>query len=311
MSKSNVSPIMAHAVDYLSGSDRAEGGLAAMALDTVGLLGSIYSCPIEGSEARDVFTTEDLVLNKPRNGDGTESKNGQGARRAAWLCDTFNYREAWEVPARLVVQVDRLVPQAIAARHYYCDADGKLTLRMAKERGDVGGTMRLVIGGIPASDMYELVDERGELNSRARKSMSMFEPIFQAHQKRAARNEEELREFMLAYPVNANGKADPLFGGAKALTSAQFLKGLVDQARADGVLPPKASAAPKMPTDKGSTFAASVADVLKGLDMILETDESDVALTKQLEEQCDALASKWAAYRVLYPAGRGQADLPL
>lgn len=311
MSKSNISPIVAHARDFLSGSDKAEGGLVAMALDTVGLLDAIYSCPIEGSESRDVFTTADLVLNKPKNGDGTDSKNGQGARRAAWLCDNFNYEFASEVPSRLSVQVDRLVPQAIALRHYYGDDKGGLSIKLVKERGDVRDGHRYVLGKVPAGDMFELVDDGGKPNARARKARDAFAELFEDKVRREPRNDEELYEFMLAYPVSANGRVSIKFGGATALTSSQFLKRLVERARADGVLPPKAASAVKMPTDKGSTFSASVADVLKGLDMILETDESDVALTKQLEGQCDLLASKWAAYRVLYPAGRGQADLPL
>ena len=246
-------------------------------------------------------------LDKPRNEDGSESKVVQGHRREALLMNLFGF-EAWNIPQRMRTAIDRVIPEAIAVRHYYGRDDlskmtgtSSLSIRMVKVPGDINKTSRRVIGGIAAGDMFELVDKEGALNTLGKKSLRLFPAIYRAHTKRDAPDDAALAEFMLAFQVEADGRSSSLFDNAKSLTSVQFLDKLVAAARADGVLPPKDTRNSSGKTDKGIDLATSAAFVLASLDDVLNRDESSVEFSKPLEELMDSVAERWAAYRSAFP----------
>jgi len=287
---------------FLKGSEGAEGGRAAMALDLVDYLSTpvVYTyADKDGTEYRDDFAVRDIVMNKPRNEDGSESKTVQGHRREALLCSVFGF-ESYAIPQRMRTAIDKLIPEAIALWNYYGRSDGSLSVRMAKVPGDLAKTSKRVIGGISAVDMFPLLDGEGKLSALGKKSLRLFPAIFRAHNKRDARDDTELETFMLAFEVEADGRASSLFDGAKALTSAQWLDKLVGKARADGVLPPLATRDTKGKVDKGVDLKASAALVLSSLDEVLGSDEG-MTFSVELETMLDSVAERWAAYRSAFP----------
>ena len=86
MSKPNYNPLLADMQDFLRGSETAEGGRVAMSLDMVSFLDTpiVYKYhDKDNTEYTDSFKVSDIVLDKPRNEDGSESKVVQGHRREA------------------------------------------------------------------------------------------------------------------------------------------------------------------------------------------------------------------------------------
>ena len=306
MTKLNNAPALrANMEAFLKGSEGAEGGRAAMSLDLVDYLNTpiVYSyADRDGTEYRDDFAVKDIVLNKPRNErDGSESKVVQGHRREALLCNVFGF-QPYAIPPRMRSAIDKLIPEAIAIKHYFTREDGSLSIRMGKVPGDLDKTSRRVIGGIAASDMFALVDDEGKLTMLGRKSMRMFPAIYRAHNKRDVRDDTELQRFMLAYEVEADGRASSLFDGSKALTSAQFLDKLVIAARAEGVLPALVARDTKGKVDKGNDLKASAALILASIDTVMTSDESDIEFSLDLGTVLDAVAERWAAYRCRFPS---------
>lgn len=303
MTKPNYNPLLADMEAFLKGAEQSEGGRVALSLDMVAFLDT----PIvhkyqdkDGTEYTDDFRVADLVLNKPRNDDGSESKVVQGHRREAALINLFGF-ESWNIPQRMRTALDRIIPEAIAVRHYFQRDDGSLSVRMVKVPGDLDKTSRRVLGGIAAGDMFELVDKEGALNTLGKKALRLFPAIYRAHTKRDAPDDAMLTEFMLAFQVEADGRASSLFDGAKALTSVQFLDKLVAAARAEGVLPAKDTRNTSGKTDKGVDLKGSASLCLSSLDEVLKTDGSDVTFSAELELMFDAIAERWAAYRSAYP----------
>jgi hypothetical protein len=300
---SNTPALRADMEAFLKGSEGAEGGRAAMALDLVDYLNTpvVHTyADKDGTEYKDDFAVRDIVLNKPRNEDGSESKTVQGHRREALLVNVFGF-DSYAIPQRMRTAIDKLIPEAIALVHYCLNSDGGLAVRMVKVPGDIAKTSRRVIGGIPAVNMFALLDDKGELTGLGKKSLRLFPAIFRAHNKRDARDDAELTTFMCNFQVEADGRASSLFDGAKALTSAQWLDGLVGKARADGVLPALASRDTKGKVDKGVGLKDAVALVLSSLEMVLASDESNTEFSPELETMLDHVAERWAAFRSAFP----------
>lgn len=298
----NASPLQADAREYLTGNDRAEGGRAAMSLHMVPYLATPIVARFHDAKADvdvvDSFTIRDLVMNKPRNVDGSMNVGLQGQRREAAIIDLFGF-DKWNIPPRIQTAMDKIVPEAIAVWHYFGRVDGSLSIHMERVLGSVDGTNRRVIGGIAAGDMFELQDKEGQPTNLAKKSMKAMGTVFKAIKRRDAKSDAELLEFMLAYEVCADGKQNSLFGDAKALTSSQFLKALVEKAIADGVLPAPAKR-DRPREDKGASFAADAANVLAVLEGVLNTDESPVAFDEKLEGVIEQICLKWAAYKAAF-----------
>ena len=305
MTKATNIPVLRSDMEaFLKGSEGAEGGRAALALDLVDYLETpvVYTyADRDGTEYRDDFAVRDIVMNKPRNEDGSESKTVQGHRREALLINVFGF-ESYAIPQRMRTAIDKIIPEAIAIRHFYGRYfDGSLSVRMVKVPGDLAKTSKRVIGGIAAVDMFPLLDGEEKLTALAKKSLRMFPAIFRAHNKRDAKDDAELEAFMLAFQVEADGRASSLFDGTKALTSAQWLDKLVARARAAGVLPPLASRDTKGKVDKGDDLKSASALVLSSLDTVLALDEGDVNFSVEIETVLDAVAERWAAYRSAFP----------
>ena len=299
----NVSPLRADCEAFLKGSEQAEGGRAALSIDMVSYLNTpiVYEyVEKDGSTEKDDFAVHEMVTNKPYNAKGEFHKTLQGHRRAALISSLFGF-ETFNIPTKLSTAIDKLIPEAIALRHYYGRDDGSLAIRMVNVPGSIGNAKRRVIGFIPAGDMFQLVGDDGKPTTVTRKAMQSFTMIYAAHNnRRMPKSDEELLEFMLAYPVEADGKANVLFGGAKALTSAQFLERLVAAAREEGVLP-ALEKRDREKEDKGVSLKASTELVLASLDQVLTTDESDAVFSAEIEAVMDMVAERWAAYRVRFP----------
>lgn len=299
----NTPALRANMEAFLKGSEGAEGGRAAMSLDLVGYLNTpvVYTyADRDGTEYKDDFAVKDIVLSKPRNDDGSESKVVQGHRREALLVNVFGF-ESYAIPSRMRSAIDKLIPEAIALHNYFGRSDGSLSVRMCKVAGDLAKTSKRVIGGIAACDMFALLDDEAKLTSLGRKSMRLFPAIFRAHHKRDPKDDMELESFMLSFEVEADGRANSLFDGAKSLSSAQFLDKLVGKARADGVLPAIVARDTKGKVDKGSDLKASAALLLSSLDTVLSVNESDVVFSREVEVLLDTVAERWAAYRCEFP----------
>ena len=172
MNKSNVPALRADCEAFLKGSEAADGGRAALALDLVEyhFTPIVYSYEEGGLETKDDFVVTDLVLNKPKNAKGEFHKTVQGHRRDAVCVNVFGF-PSYNIPPKLNTALDKLVPESIAVRHYYMREDHTLSIRMIKVPGSYAKSSKRVIGNIPAGDMFPLVDDKGEATALARRGM--------------------------------------------------------------------------------------------------------------------------------------------
>lgn len=305
MSK-NVSPLVADMRAYLEGNEKSEGGIASMSIHLADSLRAILSCEyVDGSSGRDVFEVQDFILNKPRNEDGSVKQAQQAARNTAMLTQLFGF-ESYAIPDGAKQARDKALSAAIALSHFYRDADGKLSVYVRSVPGSTGGK-RNVIGGIPAKDMFELVDDKGELTVAGRATLAAFAPVFHREKKRFPKDDAELRDFMLFYPVESTGSLDPTFRSAKgqplkAKSTSRFLKDLVERAIKEGVHPAPVPKSPKAPVDGGIDLERSVKLLTDWVGMLNEPDgEVEVAPNVEREAMLDKLCEGWAHYRAANP----------
>ena len=306
MSKSNVLPLVVDMRSYLEGQDKSEGGLASMAVNFVPVLGSILSCPDMSDDTgskRDVFTVKEYILNKPRNADGSLSSIQQGARNTAMMVDLFGF-ESYNIPHAAKTARDKALPAAIAIAHYYPNG-----LRIVPTISTAGNGKRNVIGGIPAADMFELVNPDGTLTGSGKATLADFTEEFHSRKSRFPKDDAELVTFMLTYPCSTTGKAAPKFRNAqgnplKALSSSEFLKRLTARAIADKVLPAIVPKKPKTPVDAGTDLGKSAKLLADWVAALVDPDGEPLAAPMpEHEKLMDSLAEKWAAYRAANPRG--------
>ena len=310
MSKlTNIPPLVADMRAYLEGQDKSEGGIAAMTINLVPVLGSMLSCPDLSDDtgtARDVFTVKEYVLNKPRNEDGSLSNNQQGARNTAMMVDLFGF-ETYNIPHAARTARDKALPAAIAVAHYYPSDRGLGGLRVVPTISTAGNGKRNVIGNVPAADMFDLVNTDGTLTGSGKATLASFTPVFHREKKRFPKDDAELVAYMLAYPVETSGRLDPTFRNAqnnalKALSTSEFLKALTARAIADKVLPAPAPKKPKTPVDAGTDIVQSVKLVSDWVALVAADDGEPVAAPLVAHEKMlDELCERWAAYRAVNP----------
>jgi hypothetical protein len=304
MSK-NISPLVADMRAYLEGNEKAEGGIASMSIHLADSLKAILSCDYtDGRSGRDVFEVKDFILDKPRNEDDSVSHLQQSARNVAMLTQLFGF-EAYAIPDGAKQARDKALSAAIALSHYYRDADGKLSVYVRSVPGSTGGK-RNVIGGIPAADMFDLVDAKGALTAAGKATFANFTPVFHREKKRFPKDDAELLAYMLSYPVESTGSIDPTFRGPKAALKAKstsrFLKDLVERAIADGVHPKPVPKKPKLPVDGGVDLERSVKLLTDWVEIISAPDgETDVAPNAEREALLDKFCEAWAHYRAANP----------
>lgn len=309
MSK-NVSPLVADMREYLIGQDKTEGGIAAMSIHLVDVLNSIMSC--EASEPdmpRDVFKVREYVTNPYRNADGSESKVQQGLRNTAMMTTLFGF-EAFAIPDNARSARDKALPAAIALDHYFRGADGKLMVRVEPTFGSTGGK-RNVIGGIPAADMFDLVDDKGALTSAGKATLrgDALRGQFLRDKRRLPKDDGELTSYMLTYEVSTSGQLDSMFKTgagqpARTLSTSRFLSDLRKRAETDGVLIAKPRNRKSERDDSGTDIDKSTKLLVDWVGMMLTPDgEAAAAPSPEREAMMDKLAEAWAAYRCQYPRG--------
>ena len=305
--KSNAPPLALDMREYLEGQDKSEGGIARLTVLLTDSLNAILSCDYVDDDkgGRDVFNVRDYVLDKPRTETGFDQKQ-QGARNVAMMTQLFGF-ESYAIPHAAVTARDKALPAAIAINHYYRDSDGKLMLFVMSVPSVTGGK-RNVISGIPARDMFELVDEKDMLTAAGRATLASFTPVFHRERKRLPKDDAELREYMLAYPVETSGMLEPSFRSGKgqplrAVSTSDFIKQVKERAIKDGVLPAPRSGKPKSPTDSGTDMLKSIRLLSDWVGLISSPDgETETVPLPEHEKALDALCEAWAAYRVAYPA---------
>lgn len=304
MSKSNVLPLVVDMRSYLEGHDKTEGGLASMAVNFVPVLDSILSCPDMSDDTgskRDVFKVKDYILNKPRNADGSFSSIQQAARNTAMMTDLFGF-ESYNIPHAAKTARDKALPAAIAIAHYYPNG-----LRIVPTASTYG--KRNVLGGIPAADMFDLVNPDGTLTGSGKSTLADFTEEFYSRKSRFPKDDAELVTFMLTYPCSTTGKAAPKFRNAqgnplRALASSEFLKRLTARAIADKVLPAIVPKKPKTPVDAGTDLGKSAKLLADWVAALVDPDGEPLAAPMpEHEKLMDSLAEKWAAYRAANPRG--------
>lgn len=308
MSK-NISPLVADMREHLAGHDKVEGSLGALTVHLADSLKSVLSCEYadDNKSGRDVFTVAEYILDKPRNDDGSASQLQQSARNVAMMTTLFGF-ESYNIPHPAVTARDKALPAAIALSRYYRDSDGKLTAYVMAVPGTSGGK-RNVIGGIPARDMFDLVNPDGSLTASGKATFSDFHRVFYREKKRMPKDDGELLAYMLAFPVETSGRGDPAFRNVKgqslkAVSTSTFIKALTERAIKDGVLPKPIPKKPKAPVDSGTDLVKSVKLLTDWVAMLNAPDgEVDVAPNAEREAMLDKLAEAWACYRANNPRG--------
>ena len=302
-----MSPLVADMREFLTGHDKTEGGIAALSVHMADALKSVLSCEYVDDETngRDVFTVGDYILNKPRNADGSLAQRQQGARNVAFMATMFGF-EPFNIPHPAVTARDKALPAAIALSHFYRSSAGKLTVFVMQVPGTSGGK-RNVIGGIPASDMFDLVDDNGVLTTSGKATLSSFTPVFHRERKRFPKSDAELAEYMLSYTLETTGKLEPAFrngaGNAlKAPSTSQFIRELVARAIKAGVLPNPPKKAAKATVDPGTDLLRSAKLLGDWAAQLCEPDgEVDLAPNEEREAMMDRLVTAWTQYRAANP----------
>ena len=313
MKKLNVSPLVGAMREHLQGKDKVEGGLAALAVGLADSLDAVLSCEwADERNGRDVFTVREYITDKPRNeGDQSHWRAQQELRNSAMLTQLFGF-ESYAIPDGAKQARDKALPAAIALDHFYRDGEGKLSIYVRSVPGSTGNK-RNVLGGIPAADMFSLVDADGALTPEGKATFAVFAPVFHRERKRFPHDDAELQGYMVAYPVESTGSLDPSFrtgngkSALRAKSSSKFLSDLVEQAIKAGVLPPPPPRNTKGKVDAGLDIDKSAKLLVDWVAMISAPDgEVDAAPNDEREAALDRLCEAWAAYRVANPRG----DLP-
>lgn len=301
--KSNASLLMQGFGNLVTGSDTVEGGLAQMILGWLPVLDTPIRWSVgEGAEAKsEVFTAAEYVIKPAAN------TKLQGFRLAAIGADLLGRPDDVE-PLRgaLKGNVVKTLRAAVAVRHFYGDK-----LRLITVLGH-GGKKRSAIMGIPAGDMFDLLEKLPEgsepkLNSAGRAVGNLF---IRARSKssRRAYTDAQLVAAVLSEEVACDGQADEKYG--VTWSSVQFCERMFKRGVAAGLLPDAKSrntgddvgehAAKTAQTVKN--FSAKIEQVRDWLMMCNAPDgEVQIAPTPEQEAVLDVIAEQWAAYRSAHP----------
>jgi hypothetical protein len=276
--------------------DQVAGGYALMCIGWLDYLNTpIVHTVGEGDSAeRDSFLVHELATAK--------DAKVQGARGRAVLSDVLGIKpdDFGVYPAAAVTARDKTLPAAVVISKVYGgikSKDNPRGLELVQVPGN-GGKLRYVVGNIPAGDMFELLEESGALNKRGRAAAATLRPVF-VHIHKREPSPEELVEFILAYPQQADGSTNTLFGGQN-WTQDKMLTVLRARGVEMGLLP--------APNPKGT--AGKVKELAKSLQWVSETlgavmavddDGKPAPVSAEIARMMDNLAESWAAYRAARP----------
>lgn len=286
--------------NILTGTETVEGGLAQMVLGWLPVLDTTLRWSIgQGADAvAGLFTVAEQYANPlPDN-------KKQGARLAVIGTDLLGLSEDDPMPDVLKNKVKDTARAAIAIRHFYGDDK----LKLATIYGH-NGKRRTVITGVPASDMFDLLEKQPDgapvkLNAAGRK---VANAIVRDHKGRPL-TEAQLINRVLTREMTCDGAIDGAYG--KTWATSTFCSRMFQRGVAAGILPP---AKPRTTGDDvgehasksaitAKNFSAQIERVRDWLAMCNAPDgEVQIAPTKEQEAILDAIAEQWAAYRAAHP----------
>lgn len=303
--KSNASLLMQGYSNLVTGKEIVEGGLAQMVLGWLPVLDTPLRWSIgEGAEAvGGMFSAAEYVI-KPL----ADTKK-QGVRLAVIGTDLLGRPDDVEpMSGNLKGDVTESLRAAVAVRYFYPDA---LDLVMLAGHN---GRKRAAIRGIPAGDMFDLLEKQAEgLPPKFNKvGRELANDVIKAHRGKRPLSDEQVMQRVLSEPLTCDGSRATKYGDkAKFWTAREFCAALDKRAVAAGVLPEKKQR--NRGSDDVGEHASKTAQVVKNFSAKIEQvkdwltmcnapdGEVQIAPTKEQEAILDVIAEQWAAYRAKHP----------
>jgi hypothetical protein len=309
--KSNASLLMQGYSNLVTGRDTIDGGLAQMVLGWLPVLDTPLRWSIgEGAEAvAGMFSAAEYVA-KP-----LDDTKKQGVRLAVIGTDLLGRPDDVEpMSGALKGDVTESLRAAVAVRAFYINRSEQTgvtrnKLRLVTVMG-ASGKRRSVIAGIPAGDMFDLLEKQAEglppkLNAKGR---AVANTLAKAHRGARPLTDAQLIERVLSAEVACDGAIDRDYG--RTWTTKQFCAVMFKRAIAAGLLPePKSRGG----SDDVGEHAVKSAQAVKNFSAKIEqvrdwltmcnapNGEVQIAPTKEQEAVLDMIAEQWAAYRSSHP----------
>jgi hypothetical protein len=304
--KSNASLLMQGYSNLVTGRDTIDGGLAQMVLGWLPVLHTPLRWSIgEGADAvGGMFSAAEYVA-KP-----LDDTKKQGVRLAVLGTDLLGRPDDVEpMSGALKGDVTESLRAAVAVQAFYTDDKGKCRLRLVTVMG-ASGKRRSVIAGIPAGDMFDLLEKQAEglppkLNAKGR---AVANTLAKAHRGARPLTDDQLLNRVLSAEVACDGVMDRDYG--RTWTTKQFCAVMFKRAIAAGLLPePKSRGGSDdvgehaaKTAQAAKNFSAKIEQVRDWLTMCNAPDgEVQIAPTKEQEAVLDMIAEQWAAYRAAHP----------
>jgi hypothetical protein len=304
--QSNASLLMQGYSNLVTGMETVEGGLAQMVLGWLPSLDTPLRWSVgEGADAKaEMFSAREYV-SKPAD----DSKR-QGFRMAAIGSNLLGRPEDTDpMSTSLKGRVTESLRAAVAAHHFYSNDKGDSKLRLVTLTG-AGGKKRSVIMGVPAGDMFDLLEKQADglppkLNAKGR---AVANTLAKQHKGAKPLTDAQLLERVLSAEMACDGSFDRDYG--KTWSAADFCKHMFKRGIAAGLMPePKTRATGDDVGEHASktaltvkAFSAKIEQVRDWLKMCNAPDgEVQIAPTKEQEAVLDVIAEQWAAYRSAHP----------
>ena len=295
--KTNRSLLVQGFTSVLVGNETASGGYAQMVVGWLPFLDTCLRWSVgEGAEAKtELFRVKEYVTNPAAD------NKVQGYRMAAIASDILGLSDDEPVTTAIKQAVSRTLRVAVSVGYFY---GNKITLATLP---GVGNKRRVVLSGIPAGDMFDLMEKLPDGEA----------PRFNVLGRSAARKLAEARvgdglkplspaklmEAVLSRPVMASGANHAIYGKTWSMTD--MLAAMYKRGIAAGLMPEEKTRGAddgKLSTEKAKAFQAKLSQVQQWVALVGKVDgEVDVAPTKEQEAVMDSIAEAWAAYRSANP----------
>jgi hypothetical protein len=305
--KSNASLLMQGYGSLVEGIEKQEGGKSQMILGWLPVLDTPLRWSVgEGADAKsEIFTAREYIT-KPH-----KDTKVKGLRMAVIGSDLLGRPEtAGPMVGGLKGNVTDTLRAAIAVEHFYGNGKGGSSLSLVSLLG-AGGKSRKLLAGIPARDVFDLLEKMPEGSAPALNTAGRAVLNANAIQ----RGNEGLKPLSATKALNdvinskvTLGVTHAVYG--KVMSPTEFCKALIKRGVAADLMPDPVSRGgsddvgehANKTAQATKNFSAKIEQVRDWLTMCNAPDgEVQIAPTKEQEAILDVIAEQWAAYRSAHP----------